>query len=175
MFIPCVYHCNSRGRFLLLFRICEHERHKWLIFELISGPFEGGTPDATFSFNDDDFLKVALGKMNPQIAFMRFFFSFSNAFMRFWDCSLPLSYINFESSLFMLMHLFGILFFDECRGKVKIKGSLSAAQKFTPDIFPKLPVSKLWTCFQPPYCQGELWTWRISCIYCFFFHNSQLH
>jgi hypothetical protein len=24
-----------------------------------------------------------------------------------------------------------------CRGKMKIKGSMSAAQKFTPDIFPK--------------------------------------
>lgn len=52
-----------------------------------------GKPDATFSFKDEDFLKVATGKMNPQIAFMR--------------------------------------------GAMKIKGSLSAAQKFTPDIFPK--------------------------------------
>ncbi|MBA0676512.1 hypothetical protein Goari_017987 [Gossypium aridum] len=42
---------------------------------------------------DDDFIKVATGKMNPQIAFMR--------------------------------------------GAMKIKGSLSAAQKFTPDVFPK--------------------------------------
>ncbi|KAB2619382.1 peroxisomal multifunctional enzyme A-like [Pyrus ussuriensis x Pyrus communis] len=50
-------------------------------------------PDSTFSFKDDDFIKVALGKMNPQIAFMR--------------------------------------------GAMKIKGSLSAATKFTPDIFPK--------------------------------------
>jgi hypothetical protein len=24
-----------------------------------------------------------------------------------------------------------------CRGAIKIKGSISAAQKFTPDIFPK--------------------------------------
>ncbi|GMY28672.1 SCP2 sterol-binding domain-containing protein 1 [Fagus crenata] len=61
--------------------------------EVIKGPYEGGKPDATFSFKDDDFVKVALGKMNPQIAFMR--------------------------------------------GAMKIKGSLSAAQKFTPDIFPK--------------------------------------
>lgn len=38
-------------------------------------------------------MKVALGKMNPQVAFMR--------------------------------------------GAMKIKGSLSAATKFTPDIFPK--------------------------------------
>ncbi|KAJ0984530.1 hypothetical protein J5N97_002886 [Dioscorea zingiberensis] len=52
-----------------------------------------GKPDATFSFADDDFLAVATGKMNPQMAFIR--------------------------------------------GKMKIKGSMSAAQKFTPDIFPK--------------------------------------
>ncbi|KAG2295318.1 hypothetical protein Bca52824_041987 [Brassica carinata] len=49
--------------------------------------------DATFSFKDDDFVKVATGKMNPKIAFIS--------------------------------------------GAMKIKGSLSAAQKFTPDIFPK--------------------------------------
>ncbi|XP_022845174.1 non-specific lipid-transfer protein-like 1 isoform X2 [Olea europaea var. sylvestris] len=61
--------------------------------EVKEGPYEDGKPDATFSFTDDDFLKVASGKMNPQIAFMR--------------------------------------------GAMKIKGSLSAAQKFTPDIFPK--------------------------------------
>ncbi|KAH7843281.1 hypothetical protein Vadar_014713 [Vaccinium darrowii] len=59
----------------------------------ISGPYEGGKPDATFSFTDEDFFKVATGKMNPQIAFMR--------------------------------------------GAIKVKGSLSAAQKFTPDIFLK--------------------------------------
>ncbi|KAK8933578.1 hypothetical protein KSP39_PZI015659 [Platanthera zijinensis] len=52
-----------------------------------------GKPDASFSFKDDDFLAIATGKMNPQIAFIR--------------------------------------------GAMKIKGSLSAAQKFTPDIFPK--------------------------------------
>ena len=28
--------------------------------------------DATFSFKDDDFVKVATGKMNPQMAFIRF-------------------------------------------------------------------------------------------------------
>ncbi|MBA0642005.1 hypothetical protein Gotri_022504, partial [Gossypium trilobum] len=61
--------------------------------EVTKGKYEGGKPDATFSFTDDDFIKVATGKMNPQIAFMR--------------------------------------------GAMKIKGSLSAAQKFTPDIFPK--------------------------------------
>eukprot|EP00252_Welwitschia_mirabilis_P015053 TRINITY_DN33187_c0_g1_i1.p1 TRINITY_DN33187_c0_g1~~TRINITY_DN33187_c0_g1_i1.p1 ORF type:complete len:133 (-),score=21.41 TRINITY_DN33187_c0_g1_i1:195-593(-) len=56
------------------------------------GPYKG-KPDATFSFVDNDFLDIATGKMNPQIAFLR--------------------------------------------GKMKIKGSISAAQKFTPDIFPK--------------------------------------
>lgn len=35
------------------------------------GPYEDGKPDATFSFTDNDFLKIATGKMNPQIAFMR--------------------------------------------------------------------------------------------------------
>ncbi|CAN0922302.1 Sterol carrier protein 2 [Linum grandiflorum] len=61
--------------------------------EVTQGPYEGGKADAVFSIKDDDFVKLALGKMNPQIAFMR--------------------------------------------GALKIKGSLSAAQKFTPDIFPK--------------------------------------
>lgn len=42
----------------------------WLIGNL--GPYEGGKPDATFSFKDDDFVKIATGKMNPQIAFMRY-------------------------------------------------------------------------------------------------------
>ncbi|KAK1301759.1 hypothetical protein QJS10_CPB12g01642 [Acorus calamus] len=60
--------------------------------EVTTGPYEG-KPDVTFSFKDVDFLAVALGKMNPQMAFMR--------------------------------------------GAMKIKGSLAAAQKFTPDIFPK--------------------------------------
>ncbi|KAF6144001.1 hypothetical protein GIB67_017609 [Kingdonia uniflora] len=60
--------------------------------EVSKGAYDG-KPDATFSFKDEDFLKVATGKMNPQIAFMR--------------------------------------------GAMKVKGSLSAAQKFTPDIFPK--------------------------------------
>ncbi|KAL9265028.1 Sterol carrier protein 2-like protein [Drosera capensis] len=61
--------------------------------EVKKGPLEEGNPDATFSFKDEDFVKIATGKMNPQFAFMR--------------------------------------------GAIKIKGSLSAAQKFTPDIFPK--------------------------------------
>ncbi|CAM6115621.1 unnamed protein product [Calypogeia fissa] len=52
-----------------------------------------GKPDATFSFVDGDFLSVATGKLNPQMAFIR--------------------------------------------GKMRIKGSMAAAQKFTPDIFPK--------------------------------------
>lgn len=39
------------------------------------GKYEDGKPDATFSFTDDDFLKIAMGKMNPQIAFMRCGFS----------------------------------------------------------------------------------------------------
>ncbi|KAK9109205.1 hypothetical protein Sjap_017265 [Stephania japonica] len=60
--------------------------------EVTKGPYEG-KPDATFSFKDEDFIKIATGKMNPQMAFMR--------------------------------------------GAMKIKGSISAAQKFTPDIFPK--------------------------------------
>ncbi|KAG0478170.1 hypothetical protein HPP92_012889 [Vanilla planifolia] len=60
--------------------------------KVTKGPYNG-KPDATFSFKDDDFLAIATGKMNPQIAFIR--------------------------------------------GAMKIKGSLSAAQKFTPDIFPK--------------------------------------
>ncbi|XP_074272101.1 sterol carrier protein 2-like [Silene latifolia] len=59
----------------------------------VSGAYEGGKPDATFSFVDDDFLKLATGKMNPQLAFLR--------------------------------------------GAIKMKGSIAAAQKFTPDIFPK--------------------------------------
>ncbi|RWR84158.1 hydroxysteroid dehydrogenase-like protein 2 [Cinnamomum micranthum f. kanehirae] len=60
--------------------------------EVSKGAYEG-KPDATFSFKDSDFIAVATGKMNPQMAFIR--------------------------------------------GAMKIKGSLSAAQKFTPDIFPK--------------------------------------
>ncbi|CAI5463073.1 unnamed protein product [Closterium sp. Yama58-4] len=52
-----------------------------------------GKPDAMFSFTDDDFVSVATGKLNPQMAFIR--------------------------------------------GKMRIKGSMKAAQKFTPDIFPK--------------------------------------
>ncbi|KAD4385240.1 hypothetical protein E3N88_25408 [Mikania micrantha] len=43
--------------------------------EVTKGPFEGGKPDATFSFTDEDFFKIATGKMNPQIAFMRYKFA----------------------------------------------------------------------------------------------------
>ncbi|BFI24908.1 hypothetical protein AXG93_4368s1440 [Marchantia polymorpha subsp. ruderalis] len=60
--------------------------------KVYKGPCDG-KPDATFSFVDGDFLSVASGKLNPQMAFIR--------------------------------------------GKMKIKGSMGAAQKFTPDIFPK--------------------------------------
>ncbi|XP_065848049.1 sterol carrier protein 2 [Euphorbia lathyris] len=61
--------------------------------KVTKGAYEEGKPDATFSLKDEDFVKLAEGKLNPQIAFMR--------------------------------------------GALKIKGSLSAAQKFTPEIFPK--------------------------------------
>ncbi|KMS97761.1 hypothetical protein BVRB_5g123940 [Beta vulgaris subsp. vulgaris] len=61
--------------------------------EVKKGAYEGGKPYAAFSLMDEYFLKIATGKMNPQIAFMR--------------------------------------------GAIKIKGSISAAQKFTLNIFPK--------------------------------------
>ncbi|MED6145943.1 sterol carrier protein 2 [Stylosanthes scabra] len=61
--------------------------------EITKGPYEGGKPDASFFFKDDDFVNIVLGKMNPQIAFVR--------------------------------------------GSIKIKGSFSAAKRFSPDIFPK--------------------------------------
>ncbi|KAJ4966089.1 hypothetical protein NE237_017938 [Protea cynaroides] len=60
--------------------------------EVTKGPYEGN-PDATFSFKDDDFVKIAAGKMKPEVAFMR--------------------------------------------GAMKIKGSLTAAQKFKPGVFLK--------------------------------------
>nr|PIM03665.1 sterol carrier protein-2 HAD-2SCP-2 [Toxoplasma gondii COUG] len=49
--------------------------------------------DCTITLLDEDFVKLALGKMNPQLAFVQ--------------------------------------------GKIKLKGSMQAALKFTPDIFPK--------------------------------------
>ena len=36
----------------------------------IAGAYDG-KPDATFSFVDDDFLQIATGKLNPQMAFIR--------------------------------------------------------------------------------------------------------
>ncbi|KAM6550371.1 hypothetical protein CsatB_000179 [Cannabis sativa] len=67
---------------------------------VFKGKLEGEEkPDVTFSFKEDDFMRIALRKLNPQVAFMR--------------------------------------------GLVKVKGSLTAAQKFSPEIFPKFPVSKL--------------------------------
>ncbi|CAI5537603.1 unnamed protein product [Closterium sp. Naga37s-1] len=60
--------------------------------KVTAGVYEG-KPDAMFSFTDADFVSVATGKLNPQMAFIR--------------------------------------------GKMRIKGSMQAAQKFTPDIFPK--------------------------------------
>lgn len=50
------------------------------------------SPDATFTMSDDDFHKVCLGTLNPQMAFMQ--------------------------------------------GKMKIKGNMGKASKFTPDLFP---------------------------------------
>eukprot|EP00268_Persea_americana_P037215 TRINITY_DN3686_c0_g1_i3.p1 TRINITY_DN3686_c0_g1~~TRINITY_DN3686_c0_g1_i3.p1 ORF type:complete len:132 (-),score=22.34 TRINITY_DN3686_c0_g1_i3:396-791(-) len=40
--------------------------------EVTKGKYEG-KPDATFSFKDSDFVAVATGKMNPQMAFIRWY------------------------------------------------------------------------------------------------------
>lgn len=90
------------------------------------GSYEGGKPDASFSFKDEDFVKVALGKMNPQIAFMRFDLSM--------DFFLPKFFLLLCLCICVLV---SDVVVNGCRGAMKIKGSLSAAQKFTPDIFPK--------------------------------------
>lgn len=50
------------------------------------------SPDATFTISDEDYMNVASGKLNPQMAFMQ--------------------------------------------GKMKIKGNMGKATKFTPDLFP---------------------------------------
>lgn len=100
------------------------------LFLLLLGPYEVGKPDATFSFTDNDFLKIATGKMNPQIAFMR------------WD-HLHLFLLQLISdsvyiSYFIKVNKPLMMFVSSIyRGAMKIKGSLSAATKFTPDIFPK--------------------------------------
>lgn len=65
--------------------------------DIYLGAYEGGKPDATFSFKDEDFVKVALGKMNPQMAFMRFILS---------SRKLPPFFVGF-SSLFILF-CFGV-------------------------------------------------------------------
>lgn len=54
-----------------------------------------GNADTTFTMTDDDFMGIAQGKLNPQVAFMQ--------------------------------------------GKMKIKGNMAHATKFTPDILPKSP------------------------------------
>ncbi|CAI9780840.1 unnamed protein product [Fraxinus pennsylvanica] len=41
------------------------------VADSVEGPYEDGKTDATFSFTDNDFVKVDSGKMNPQFAFMR--------------------------------------------------------------------------------------------------------
>ncbi|CAG9316764.1 unnamed protein product [Blepharisma stoltei] len=54
-----------------------------------------GSADATFTMTDDNFMAIAQGRINPQVAFMQ--------------------------------------------GKMKIKGDMAHATKFTPDILPKTP------------------------------------
>lgn len=42
-----------------------------IVLSKFQGPMRWGKPDAT-SLEDEDFIKVATGKMNPQIAFVRY-------------------------------------------------------------------------------------------------------
>lgn len=39
--------------------------------KLYEGPPNGVTADTTLTVNDDDFVDIALGKINPQLAFMK--------------------------------------------------------------------------------------------------------
>jgi hypothetical protein len=101
----------------------EYGSVSWMVCFLILGPYQG-KPDATFSFTDNDFLGISTGKTNPQIAFIKL-----------GELSSILFFIN---SFFSLrVFCFGWWIMLMCRGAIKIKGSISAAQKFTPDIFPK--------------------------------------
>lgn len=75
--------------------------------------------------------------MNPQIAFMRL--DLLNFFLR-------LVFALFSRVYVFTLSCNSFIFSTKknvYRGILKVKGSLSAAQKFTPDIFPKMPVSKL--------------------------------
>lgn len=124
------------------------------------GPYEDGKPDATFSFTDDDFDKVASGKMNPQFAFMRCLFSsFSTSICKFgW----------IDLSEWMKINSFWILnVLDGCRGAIKIKGSISAAQKFTPYVFSNTGLTACVSYFESNpviwgfHCGGGGWErWR---------------
>ena len=62
-FMPSIQSCCFKVFIIKLFTIL-------LLGNL--GQYEGGKPDATFSFKDDDFIKVVTGKMNPQIAYLRY-------------------------------------------------------------------------------------------------------
>jgi hypothetical protein len=49
----------------------------------------------------------------------------------------PFFFLRFGFSFLSIHFLVSVVVMYEYRGAMKIKGSLSAAQKFTPDIFPK--------------------------------------
>lgn len=76
--------------------------------------------------------------MNPQIAFMRL--DLLNFFLRLVFALFSRVYVFTVSCN---SFIFSKKKKNVYRGILKVKGSLSAAQKFTPDIFPKMPVSKL--------------------------------